>query len=360
MSQPICSLISNSTPEHPLNLSDITHLSSLGLDSYSPDDRCFAWLVMLGLYPNSSTEWPSVNDTLHHTYWDLVQFSELSHWHSRVIPTHFPSEEFGLKSDRTMGVIHGDVVRTGRLAFFLPPRAIPGSVPLDANDSLHYIQEHLRRLERVLYVFATVNVGFGYMQGFNELVTPFYYVLLKSMYSLFEGEIDRVESLTFHFLQTPITKTRLAEFYTTQDKSSIILHGTQQFEDLLTKHLPKAANIIKTLNIHPLFYCLRWFTLLFAQDHDLPTLLMIWDALWAHFAELVEYLYCMAIGHIHAIEGKLTKESYAQTIGALQNLEIGPEIKAVLNFANQLWEENHKPTKRGWLMSVASAVMEFV
>jgi hypothetical protein len=30
---------------------------------------------------------------------------------------------------------------------------------------------HLRRLDRVLYVFATLNVGLEYMQGFNELVT---------------------------------------------------------------------------------------------------------------------------------------------------------------------------------------------
>jgi hypothetical protein len=253
-----------------------------------------------------------------------------------------------------MAIIHGDIVRTGRLMFFLPPREIAGTEPAGDEDSLHYIQEHLRRLERILYIFATLNVGLGYMQGFNELVTPFYYVMLKSLESLFDGDIDVVESLTFHLFQELMTKTQIAEFYTTQDKSSIILHRVKEFEGVLARHAPIAWDVIRSLKIHPLFYSLRWFTLLFAQEHDLPTLLMIWDSLWAHFSELIAYVFCMAAGHIHAVEGKLTKQNYAVTISALQNLEITSDIKEVLMYANRCWDSDHEPEKPSMLTSLFS------
>jgi hypothetical protein len=165
------------------------------------------------------------------------------------------------------------------------------------------------------------------MQGFNELVTPFYDVLLKC--------VDRLFNV--------LTKTGLDDFYTEQDQPSIVLGRIKQF-----------AYVIRSLRLHPRFYCLRWFTLLFAQEHDLPTLLLIWDSLLAHFSGFLDYLYCMAIGHIHAVEGKLSKANYAQTLGALQNLEIVTEIKSMLVFANQCWEEDHRPQKPGWFAAITA------
>jgi hypothetical protein len=357
--QPIVAILEASTPEQPVDDAEVRRLSAIGLDSYSAEDRCLAWLVMLGIYPKCAAEWPSTMLRLNTEYWELVQYSGVSHWHTKVVPVHFPSEEYGLPKNEIMGIIHGDIVRTGRLAFFLPPLPIPGTEPSSDEDVLHDIQEHIRRLERVLYVFSTLHVGLSYMQGFNELVTPFYYVLLKCLGTLFRNEINFVESLTFHLFQELLTKTELAEFYTTQDKSSFILHRVGQFEDLLARHLPVAAGIIKSLRIHPLFYCLRWFTLLFAQEHDLPTLLAIWDSLFAHFAKFVDYLYCMAIGQIHEIERKLDKANYAQTIQALQNLEIGSDIKEVLIFANQCWDSDHKPQKSSFVAKLADLGRKF-
>jgi hypothetical protein len=352
--RPIQAIVDDSASGDPLNRSEVLRLSAIGLDSYTPEDRCLAWLVMLDLYPASASEWAATRSRLRAEYWDLVQFSGMGTWHQRPLPAHFPSEDFGVRQNSIMTIVHGDIVRTGRTAFFLPPRAIPDTLPSDAEDSLHFIQEHLRRLERVLYVFATLHVGLGYMQGFNELVTPFYYVTLKCIDSVFGGDIDAVEGVTFHLLQALLTKTQLAEFYTTQDKSSIMLHRVKRFEDVLARHLPRAAEAIRALNIHPLFYCLRWFTLLFAQEHDLPTLLAIWDSLFAHFGQFVEYLYCIALGHIRQVEAKIIRHNYADTLSTLQNLEITTGIRDVLIFANKCWEEDHRPQKTGIFAAIAA------
>ena len=169
-----------------------------------------------------------------------------------------------------MGVIHGDIVRSGRLFFFLPERPILyPQTKADQGDVLFEFQEHLRRLERLLYVFRTFHSGMGYMQGFNEIASPFYYVILRPFRNhsghntendgISSEMLDTVEVLTFHCFQKIMTNTTLSEFYTTQDHSSIIKHQLNTFENLMKIHLPNCYDSIQHLNIHPVFYCLRWF-----------------------------------------------------------------------------------------------------
>jgi hypothetical protein len=345
-------LVSDCSPDGPVPVTQISTIASKSLDDYPADDRTLAWLILIGVYPPRPADWPNTMREKHTAYWDLVSFVGINDWETRSFPAHYPSEDYGLKSNSLMAIIHGDIVRTGRLMNFLDHRPIPNTEPTDDADSLFFFQEHLRRLERILYVFATLNPGLHYMQGFNELLAPFYYVMNKSLATFFDNDITVVESMSFHLFQELMTKTGIAEFYTTQDKSSIILHQVREFEHTIARHLPRAWSVIQALRIHPLFYSLRWFTLLFAQEHDLPTLLMVWDSLWAHFPELVPYAFCMAVGHISAVESKLTEKNYAVTISTLQNLEITGNIREVLAFANQCWDADHQVEKPGILSSL--------
>lgn len=339
---PILEILQTTTP---VNIQAIRQVAATGLDNFKNDDRVYAWLAMMGLFPTSFQEWPARLQEMKQDYFNFVKFGGIENWESRVFPAHFPSGDFGLAKNSVMGIIHGDVVRTGRLLFFLPTRPIPDTTPAGEDDSLYFIQEHIRRIERILYIFSTLHVGIGYMQGFNELITPFYYVLIKSIDSIFGGDIDLCESVAFQMFQELIIKTKIHEFYTTSDKSSIILNRVKAFEDMLKRHLPRAADIITSLHIHPLFYSLRWFTLLFAQEHDLPSLLMIWDSLFSHFDRLMDYCFCIAVGHIYAVQDRMSKHDYAKTISALQDMQIVTEMKTVLVFSNKCWVEDNTPKK---------------
>ena len=342
---PVVDIVKNSREDAPIDVAEVNRILLGGLDDHS-DERCFAWLIAIGLFPPYEALWKSKMEELYKAYKDFVELVELQTWETRVFPAHFPCDDFGVEDNSIMAVIHGDVVRTGRMLSFLPPRPIKGAE--DDGDILARQMENVRRIERMLYVFAKLNRTTGYMQGFNELITPLYYVCVKSLDSIFGGDIDACEGVVFHMFQELMTKTRILEFYTTQDKSSIILNRVKKFEADMQRHVPRVHEHIKALHIHPLFYSLRWFTLLFAQEHELPSLLLIWDSLFAHFDVLIDYVACVAMAHMKFMEDKIATADYGATISALQNMCIEGNVVRVIVIANQFWDEDQAPPKKSF------------
>lgn len=335
----IMPLVNPSFDRETVAIDEIRELSTHSLDGCPPEDRAYAWLAMLGVYPQNPLMWPEIKKNLVEEYWSLVP-EELKDWHTQHMPNQMSADLFNLPNKPLMAIIHGDIVRTGRTIFFLPPEPIPNAKPNPEDESIFQFGVHARRLERILYTFSTFHRGLGYMQGFNELLPPIYYVLINAK-TIFDDDMRIVEALSFHCFQELLTKTEICDLYTTTDASSIILHKLNDFVNLLKKHLPNEAAIIEGLGIHPLLYCYRWFNLMFSQEHDLPSLLAIWDTLFAHFDQLVLFIYYVGIGHVKSVQSKIVKGDYGGTISALQYLEIS-DIKQVLEFANKCWNEDHK------------------
>ena len=333
-----------------IDLAAIRRLSSLGLDSHPPEDRAIAWLCLLGIYPKNPTDWPSSRAEYLESYQGFLIELGVSSWHTRNIPHQPPLDFYGVASSQVMAQIHVDIWRTGHTIFFLPPSPIEGDgYQPDPDDAvMAQFAGHIRRLERILYVFANVNKGWGYMQGFNELVTPFYYVFLKAL-PIFNNDMLLLEALTFQAFQTLLNETGLHEFYTTQDNSSIIMHRLDDFNRLLCKHMPDVAKKLNELNIHPLTYSFRWFNLLFSQEHELPDVIPIWDDLFAHFENLMDFVFYIALGHISQVTHLLDKANYAMVLSTLQNLPPNIDFKAIVSFANKCWEiDLNKKQKKGF------------
>jgi len=305
----------------------------VGLSESPPEDRCLAWLNLLGVYPRNPNKWKETRNEIKSSYELFVNEFQMKDWTSRRFPPNIQKEAFKLPNNYLMGVIHGDIIRTGRHLFFLPPMEPQSPAEMEI---LSPFVLHMRRLERILYVFANVNRTLSYMQGFNELLPPLYFVMLQAA-PLFDNDVDEIEAVSFKCLHQLLTSTEVQEFYTTQDQSSIILHKLNDFQNLLVSHLPEVAEICKGLAIHPLLYCYRWFNLLFAQEHELPNLLMVWDSLFSHIENLINYAFYLGLAHIKAISEKLNPESFADSIDALQNLKI-PNVLSVLREANRMWQ----------------------
>ena len=348
-------IIRTASPEHPADNNRICQLASKSLDNYSKQDRLAAWLCMFGFCRTGLDAFREKSKELLAQYKDYCSFNEISDWHFKRFPGHFPSEEFGLKNNAQMATIHGDVVRTGRLIFFLDPLplekiifdATGGSTDPDRtfkedqDEYLSHWEQHIRRIERILYVFSILNTGFGYMQGFNEIIFPFYYVVTKGV-SFLGNDLDMAECYCFNMFQWLLTNTEIYDFYTTQDHA-IIMHHLTDFVRMMKQYVPIVANAVTKLKIHPLLYCLRWFTLLFTQEHELPYLLAIWDSLFAHAKNMMKYAMCIALGQLKQIEHKVDPQDYNETVTVLHNLELKNKIKPLLEFANQCWEKENSP-----------------
>jgi hypothetical protein len=119
----------------------------------------------------------------------------------------------------------------------------------------------------------------------------------------------------------------------------------KHFMELLERHLPKAARIVKKHNIHPLHFCYRKLNLAFSQDHDMTGLVLLWDALFAHFMEFVEFEFYIMIGLLAMVEELLDPDDYSQTMVALQKLNgCANDPRKLLESANRFWSEDHPGT----------------
>ena len=308
------------------------------LEEYPPEDRALAWLVLLRLYPSDPNKWEEEKKTLIDGYWVFVKEFGVEHWYDVDLPDNVTPKEMNVPNKPLMGQIHSDIVRTGRQIMFFPPELERQGK--DPNNSMSQFEGYMRRIERILYIFGSINVGLSYTQGFNELVSPLYYVMLKAT-ALFRNNQDDIEALSFAMLQQLITSTPIHEMYTTQDKSSIILHKLDDFTRLMTKHLPKVAAAINYHKLHPASYCYRWFNLLFAQEYDMPSLLPVWDVLFSHIDELLDFAFYIGIAQLKVIEDQIRADDLSLTLVALQNLDI-PDVFPVIKYAVQFYEADHK------------------
>jgi hypothetical protein len=322
----------------PIDISQIHSLCERGLDECPPEDRAVAWLLLSGTFPLHPEEWPALRASRRDEYRSFVSEFSMTDYENRVLPNATEGALFEALDGRLMEVIHGDIVRTAHhIAFFPAP---DHEIQLDDPDpSLLPFHTQMRRLERILYIFAQVNRTLSYLQGFNELVSVLFYAYSSAL-NFFNGDWFEVETFVFYTFQQMISVTKLQELFTTQDKSSFIHRRLAAFMAILKVHLPPIAKIIEGHNIHPLCFCFRWLNLLFAQEHMVPSLVLIWDALFAHFEEFVEYASYIAVAHVKMIESWMSEDDYLQTMTALQKAKVD-DIKQLLNWGSIFWAKDH-------------------
>lgn len=305
------------------------------LELSGPIDRALAWMILVDIHPAKKAEWPSALQEMVDNYWFFVESFKLKDWGQMNIPAYITDEVYGLVDEELMRMIHGDIIRTTTPLASLPPNPIP-----EDTSPLGSIAQYLRILERILFIFARLNPGIGYVQGFNELILPIYIVFFKAK-SLFDDDMAILEAIAFQFFQKVVVDTRIYEFFDNKEESSLVLRHLEGFEDLQKKHLPKASSIITCLKIHPLYYCNRWFSLLFAREYEFPEYLPIWDALFARYDSFCSFLLYLGIAHLRTIEDLMDESNYCKTITALQHTKGADGIGEMVRYANELWIVNN-------------------
>ena len=336
---PIIQLVQNTNVDEPIPVHIIQDLSSHGLDMYSELDRAYAWLLMLGILPPTQNKWESVYAEHRKSYQDFKLLYNIQDWDKVVLPVIFTERDFHIQNAHTMLIIHQDLYRSASLLYFFPPQKIEGSEMQGQKDVLYDYSAHIRRLERILYIFAQLNPGLSYLQGYHALLLPFFYVLIKSKF--FNKNSDDVEMLSFAYFQIILSNTNLSNLYTVQD-NNIIYHTLEVFTSLQKKHMPKIYNIFTKLNIIPMYYCFPWFTTLFNGLYDLPLLLILWDSLFAHFNDFINFLFYIGLGQIKEIENDILAHPKEMNyiLSKLQGIH-NLDVKNVLKHANAFYNKDH-------------------
>ncbi|KAK8894638.1 hypothetical protein M9Y10_023075 [Tritrichomonas musculus] len=336
----ILPLVQPSPTNQPINKQLIRQLCESGLSECPTEDRCIAWLVLLGVYSDYAIEWPEKRDRIIETYLAFVHDFGLDDWPKKRFDKNVHVEDFEVPNQKLMYLIYIDIVRSDRKFYFFPPVDIQDG---DPDDRYSFFIPHVRRLERLLYIFGSLNVSLYYMQGFNELIAPLYYAIVCAK-QLFDDNLDFVEAIAFQCFQQLMTGTSIQEFYMTQDDSSIIHNRMRIYQQKFNKILPDISQKLNYLSIEPIQYAYKWINLLFAQEHLMPTLLIVWDSLFAHFDDLMNYCYYVAISRVFECADKIQIDDFTATLESIQHIDI-QNIYKVLKRANQFYVNDlNKPT----------------
>lgn len=339
----IIPLIQATSEDSVINVTKIKELCSRGLDSSRPEDRAAAWLVLSHVFPTNPLAIPDLRKRNKQSYLDYIDIFNMKGYENEIYSLNGEVTMFREGIDNElMSLIYIDVLRTPHHLRFLPFQ--DNDIPINSpEDILAPFHQQMRRIERILYIFAKCNSTVSYLQGMNEIAAVLYYAFSMSL-AFFSNDLDEMESFVFTEFQTIYGSTKLSEMYLLQDRSSIIQGRMNNFMQILEKHFPKGATIISKHNIHPLCFCFKWLSLLFSQEYNIPQLILIWDALFAHFDALLEYATYIAVAQVKMLEKRLDIEDYLTTMTALakENVE---DVGKLLHVANCFWREDHPPEK---------------
>ena len=128
---------------------------------------------------------------------------------------------------------------------------------------------HWQIVGRILFIFAKLNPGQGYVQGMNEIIGPIYYVFANDPRAEWSKE---AESDTFWCFTSLMSEIRdIFNKHIDSDPSSGIVSLMTRLLSILGREDTQLSQYLNvTLNIKPHFYAFRWITLLLSQEFSLP------------------------------------------------------------------------------------------
>ncbi|KAI9247500.1 rab-GTPase-TBC domain-containing protein [Phascolomyces articulosus] len=210
------------------------------------------------------------------------------------------------------------------------------AVDLNAQDY------HWEAIERILFIYAKLNPGVGYVQGMNELLAPIYYVFAKDEHPEAQAYAEADAFFVFTILMSDVRDHFVRSL--DQDASTGINATMQRMSQRLAWVDKPLWRDLRRKDIKEQYYAFRWITVLCSQEWDLPSVIRLWDSILADrgsqegLAETrFEFLLDFAVAMVLCIRQEILKGDFAENVRLLQNYPID-DIQIVLATANSLRE----------------------
>jgi TBC1 domain family member 2 len=140
-----------------------------------------------------------------------------------------------------------------------------------------------RSLERILYVWAIHHPASGYVQGINDLATPFFEVFL-SAYIAMDPEVYDVSLLPEEVLQAIEADTfwclsklleGIQDNYTEQQLG--IQSKVATMSELVSRMNPELHAHFRDQNVEYMQIAFRWMNCLLMRELSVPNIVRLWD-----------------------------------------------------------------------------------
>eukprot|EP00729_Bicosta_minor_P012756 gene12756-2030_t len=187
------------------------------------------------------------------------------------------------------------------------------NAPVSTKDGGEF---HWEVIERILFVYAKLNPGIGYIQGMNEILGPLYYVMASNPD---EEWRKHAEADTCHCFILLLTDFR-DNFVKSLDDSDMGIGATlARLEQMVKVHDPPVQADLEVKGIKPMFYAFRWCTCLLSQEFALPDIIRLYDSLFSK-NDKKEYLLCMCTSMLTLVRDDILKGGFADCVKLLQHL----------------------------------------
>lgn len=243
-----------------VNLVALRDLLWSGAPDEDPTLRAEAWQMLLGyLPPVKERQAPGLAKK-------REEYEELKRRHYSPVEAPGGGEDVGPDDGQA-------ILRQIRVDI---PRTSPG-LPLFAHPRIQ------RLMERVLYIWSIRHPASGYVQGINDLVTPFIVVLLAAEVQCAPEEIDmdRVDDVTLGYVEAGAYWCLTKFLSDIQDHYTAGQPGIQQMvarlREIVRRIDEKLYAHLEQEGLDFLQFSFRWMNCLLLREFPFQCVIRLWD-----------------------------------------------------------------------------------
>ncbi|PSK46223.1 hypothetical protein B9Z65_5191 [Elsinoe australis] len=299
----------------------IAELRNLAWSGIPEEVRAMSWQILLGYLPTNSERRVATLERKRKEYMDGVRqaFERGTAGSDAPVETSLMAGKPSNQSHRSKG--RGLDEAIWHQISIDVPRTNP-------HLELYGYEATQRSLERILYVWAIRHPASGYVQGINDLVTPFWQVFLGSYitdpdieFGMDPGQLpkqvlDAVEADSYWCL------TKLLDGI--QDNYIAAQPGIQRsvaaLRDLTTRIDEKLAKHLEAEGVEFIQFSFRWMNCLMMRELSIKSIIRMWDTYLAEDQGFSHFHLYVCAAFLVKWSEKLLKMDFQEMMMFLQSL----------------------------------------
>ncbi|WZN64810.1 RabGAP/TBC GTPase [Chloropicon roscoffensis] len=304
---------------------DIEKLQQISWGGIPQDLRPICWQLMLGYLPRQTSSWQDVVNCKRKAYRELLK-------------THYEVSN-SRKSEEELGTLRQIAIDA--------PRTEP-KVKLFGKSALQ------RSLIRILYIRACTHPSSGYVQGLNDVLTPFLHVFLSRVFpgdmgtwdvdSIHDDKLIDIEGDCYWCFCKLMD--RVEDMYTREQPG--IRRCVREMETLLKRIDGDLQSHMEKEGLELLHFTVRWFNCLIMRELPFALVCRLWDTYIAEGDNIKSFVVFVALALLVSFSEKLQGMDFQGMIIMLQKLPTTgwtyKDLELILSEAF-LWTQIFQDTK---------------
>ena len=280
------------------------------LDFEKPaSSRMLSWMVQFKLLPEKAGEWAPKLTSLVKSYNALVE-------------KHCSGYSLDKIKESLPAIIPRDLGRS-KVLF---DRIFEG-LELDKK----FFDDSDLRIHRIFLVIQATAEGFEYLQGFDRFI-----YIMAAVATAFCAKVglssSYCEAFTFHMTKYALTKLAWSKLVFDQTEANDIYF---EIMEILRRAYPATAAALNSQQLRPEMFALNWLLLLFAEQHPIDELLLVWDLIFRNIGDYHEYVLALLVAHLNQIQIGLNTTDTMQRLMKTNSFDMTRLVKDVEKITNK-------------------------